>query len=73
MILTDKEGTRYRAIKKDNEYYLILEYLDKNTKKIEVKGKNNVMTYIKKNKLVKYDYDEEKIRKELVDLSWWMK
>ena len=73
MILIDKEGTKYRAVKKDNEYYLILEYLDKNTKKIEVKGKNNVMTYIKKNKLVKYDYDEEKIRKELVDLSWWMK
>lgn len=72
MILTDKEGTRYRAIKKDNEYYLILEYLDKDIKKIEVKGKNNVMTYIKENKLVKYDSNEEKVRKELIDLSWWM-
>ena len=53
MILIDKNGAKYRAIKKDNEYYLIIEYRDIDTKKIEVKGKKNVMTYIRENGLVK--------------------
>lgn len=77
MILIDKNGAKYRAIKKDNEYYLILEYRDINNKKIEVKGKDNVLKYIKSNGLKKYipneeKTKEEKVRKELKEISWWM-
>lgn len=79
MILIDKNGVKYRAIKKNNEYYLIIEYRDTDTKKIEVKGKQNVLTYIKNNKLKKYDdtkdkekKKEEEIRRELREVSWWI-
>lgn len=79
MILIDKNGAKYRAIKKNNEYYLIIEYRDIDTKKIEVKGKQNVLTYIKNNKLKKYDdtkdkekKKEEEIRRELREVSWWI-
>jgi hypothetical protein len=56
----DETKNIYRTVKKDNEYYLIKEKYDKyqNYKriiKIEVKGKKNVHTFIKNNKLKKYE------------------
>jgi hypothetical protein len=56
----DETKNIYRTVKKDNEYYLIKERYDKyqNYKriiKIEVKGKKNVHTFIKNNKLKKYE------------------
>lgn len=79
MILIDKNGLKYRAVKHNNKYYLLIEYRDIDTKKIEVKGKTNVMTYIRENGLVKYDSDkelqkekEDEVRKELEACSWWI-
>lgn len=82
MILIDKNGAKYRAIKKDNEYYLLMNYTKADNtpgQKIEVKGKQNVLTYIKNNKLKKYDdtkdkekKKEEEIRRELREISWWI-
>lgn len=77
MILIDKAGVKYKAVKSRNEYYLILEYRDVKTKKIEVKGKDNVLRYIKSNGLKKYipneeKIKEEKVRKGLKELSWWI-
>ena len=56
----DEAKNIYRTVKKDNEYYLIKERYDKyqNYKriiKIEVKGKKNVHTFIKNNKLKKFE------------------
>jgi hypothetical protein len=56
----DETKNIYRTVKKDNEYYLIKERYDKyqNYKrilKIEVKGKKNVHTFIKNNKLKRYE------------------
>ena len=79
MILIDKNGLKYRAVKHNNKYYLLIEYRDIDTKKIEVKGKKNVMTYIRENGLVKYDSDkelqkkkEDEVRKKLEACSWWI-
>ena len=79
MILIDKNGLKYRAVKHNNKYYLLIEYRDIDTKKIEVKVKKNVMTYIRENGLVKYDSDkelqkkkEDEVRKELEACSWWI-
>ena len=73
------DTNRYRAVKHNNKYYLLIEYRDIDTKKIEVKGKKNVMTYIRENGLVKYDSDkelqkkkEDEVRKELEACSWWI-
>ena len=65
MMLIDDKGLKYRAIKKNGEYYLITEHTKyKNTgnkikyARIEVKGKNNVFTYIKNNDLKEYIEEE---------------
>ena len=81
MIYIDENGLKYRAIKKDNNYYLLMHYTKSDNtdgEKIEVKGKQNVLIYIKNNKLKKYDDKEIKkeepkeIRKETKEISWWM-
>lgn len=82
MIYIDGNGLKYRAIKKDNNYYLLMHYTKSDNtdgEKIEVKGKQNVLTYIKNNKLKKYDdtkdkekKKEEEIRRELREVSWWI-
>lgn len=55
MKLKDKNGVEYRAIKKDGEYYLITSFYNRNTQKrivnVEVKGKENIFTYIRNNQL----------------------
>ena len=75
MIFIDKNGAKYKAVKKDGNYYLLMNYTKADNtpgQKIEVKGKQNVLTYIKNNKLKKYDdtkekekEKEEEIRREL--------
>ena len=55
MKFKDKAGMEYQTIKKDGDYYLVTSTLDKYTKrrtvKVEVKGKENIFTYIKNNQL----------------------
>ena len=87
MIYIDESGLKYKAVKKDGKYYLLMNYTKADNtpgqkievKKIEVKGKQNVLTYIKNNKLKKYDdtkekekKKEEEIRRELREVSWWI-
>ena len=82
MVYIDESGLKYKAVKKDGKYYLLMNYTKadkKKKKKIEVKGKQNVLTYIKNNKLKKYDdtkekekKKEEEIRRELREVSWWI-
>ena len=81
MIYIDESGLKYKAVKKDGKYYLLMNYTKADNtpgQKIEVKGKQNVLIYIKNNKLKKYDDKEIKkeepkeIRKETKEISWWM-
>ena len=65
MMPIDDKGMKYRAIKKNGEYYLITEhtkYINTGNKikyaRIEVKGKNNVLTHIKNNDLKEYIEEE---------------
>lgn len=57
MRFKDRYGMKYRAIKKNNNYYLISEHYDTCVKskyvRIEVKGKDNVFTFIRNNRLVR--------------------
>lgn len=57
MKLKDKYGLEYQVVKKNENYYLIRTSLDRYTNKrsikVEVKGKENINTFIKNNKLVK--------------------
>lgn len=58
MIYIDEYGQRYKAVKKNGEYYLLTLNNDKYRKRkydIEVKGKQNILMYIKNNKLKKYE------------------
>ena len=58
MTYIDEYNQRFKAIKKDGEYYLLSLHTD-NYKheyhRVEVKGKENVLIYIKNNKLKKYE------------------
>ena len=82
MVYIDESGLKYKAVKKDGKYYLLRNYTKADNtpgQKIEVKGKQNVLTYIKNNKLKKYDdtkekekKKEEEIRRELREVSWWI-
>jgi len=78
MWLKDKDGMKYQAVKKDGNYYLITNFLDRYTEKrkvrVEVKGKENILTFIKNNGLVKVEevekmklglYTEDEIYEEL--------
>lgn len=55
MKLKDKYGLEYQVVKKNGIYYLIRVWLDRYTNKrkikAEVKGKENINTFIKNNKL----------------------
>ena len=55
MKLKDKHGFEYQVVKKNGIYYLITSILDRYTKKtkikVEVKGKENINTFIKNNQL----------------------
>ena len=57
MTFIDNYGMKYKTIKKDNNYYLITTHSNCNKRpkfcKVEVKGKQNILTYIKNNKLVR--------------------
>lgn len=58
MTYIDSYNQKYKTIKKDGQYYLVTVHYDTRTKKyykVEVKGKQNVLTYIKNNKLRKYE------------------
>lgn len=82
MVYIDESGLKYKAVKKDGKYYLLMNYTKADNtpgQKIEVKGKQNVLTYIKNNKLKKYDdtkdkekKKDEEIRRELREVSWWI-
>ena len=68
MIFIDEYKQKYKTIKKDDKYYLLLITRDihGNTKyKIEVTGKQNVYAYIKNNNLKKY-IDVENILNEII-------
>lgn len=60
MLFKDPYGLKYKTIKKDGKFYLVSAHLD-NKRKItyrwEVTGKQNVLTYIKNNKLERCDED----------------
>lgn len=61
MLFKDPYGLKYKTIKKDGEFYLVSAHLDNNRKttyKWEVTGKQNVLTYIKNNKLERCEEDE---------------
>ena len=61
MIFKDEYGLKYKTVKKDGKFYLLSGHLgDKNktTWRWEVTGKQNVLTYIKNNKLVRCDDKE---------------
>lgn len=65
MLLKDEFNLKYKTLKKDGHYYLVSVqhrqgYKNKgdNYYKIEVEGKENVFTYIKNNKLVKIEEEE---------------
>lgn len=59
MTFIDKDGMKYKAVKQNNKYYLLTIHSnnkgDSKYHKIEVKGKKNVMKYIKNNKLKRYE------------------
>lgn len=60
MLLKDPYGLKYKTIKKDGEFYLVSVHLDnkrKTTYRWEVTGKQNVLTYIKNNRLERRDED----------------
>lgn len=60
MIFIDEFGLKYKAVKKNGEYYLLTIHSDTDKHqyyKVEVKGKQNVLTYIKNNKLQEYEED----------------
>lgn len=55
MKLKDKYGLEYQVVKKDGNYYLVTALLNRYTNKrmikVEVKGKENINTFIKNNQL----------------------
>lgn len=60
MLLKDPYGLKYKTIKKDDKYYLVSLHIDnkrKTTYRWEVTGKQNVLTYIKNNRLERCDED----------------
>lgn len=60
MLLKDPYGLKYKTIKKDDKYYLVSVHIDnkrKTTYRWEVTGKQNVLTYIKNNRLERCDED----------------
>ena len=59
MTLIDLNGLKYKTIRKNDNYYLVIEKYDCMRKskhyEVVVKGKKNVFTYIRNNGLVKYE------------------
>lgn len=54
MIFKDDKNLKYKAVKKNGKYYLLTMHYYYDNKvhyKIEVEGKENVLIYIKNNKL----------------------
>lgn len=59
----DEGKLKYKTVKKNGKYYLLTEHHDTDKEKhvyykIEVTGKQNVLTYIKNNGLKKYEEEE---------------
>lgn len=60
MLFKDPYGLKYKTIKKDDKYYLVSLHIDnkrETTYRWEVTGKQNVLTYIKNNRLERCDED----------------
>lgn len=61
MLFKDKYNLKYKALKHDNKYYLVsVSRGNKNNicYKVQVSGKENVFKYIRNNKLVKIEEEE---------------
>lgn len=59
MTYKDKFGLVYKAVKKNDNYYLLMRKRNYVTNEyfydIEVKGKHNVLTFMRNNRLVKVE------------------
>lgn len=63
MTYIDSYNQKYKTVKKNGKYYLLTEHHEDGKEKhvyykIEVTGKQNVLTYIKNNGLKKYEEEE---------------
>lgn len=62
-VYKDKHGLYYYVVKKNDNYYLLEKLRQSNTKQyvyqVEVKGKENIVQFIKNNKLKRCVEDEK--------------